>query len=534
MNLTESTSMKNRRKVGKWIFLLLRDHWSSAGFLVVPTLGRADAQRFAFVRPALGDSGGWRVLGLLTVRESGAAILVDGHEQQLDGFAQRELRSEDVVLWLAQQMRLDAPATEPDAVRQVLARASVDEVRYVASWNVLGRLLRDQPELRLGSEGDALPSDPLAIQCGARCLRIDHFVIGSDFARTRLSDHSADGLLAQRLGLTSPGGPERLERPCKPPVVAAKAIRTTWMAFDPDESDVVYHADTQGLWKTDLRTGHQTKFSGSEASRAASVWGSGDHKWLVSSAGRLWSLGEPNDEDPFTHPGLLNEKLTATTAADGAKSIGVAASPHRLLKVHDGRVQVLDYPPPSNLRSNRLEPTFEVQLQANATLGLAPSACDWVVASAGTTHQLGCGRSSRLVKAPLPDGDGHPTSVAVSRRSGIAAIFSCNIQLLDVEAGTLTATFLPGSSHKIAGAFSPDDRYLLVLAADQLIAMRPSTGFGWLLGKWPAGQDPSVAFSYDGRHLAIAGQELAVLDWKWLRRGIENCPQVQFAKVSAA
>jgi hypothetical protein len=515
-------TIRNRKKVGKWILMLLRDHWGSDGLLVVPFIGRGNVQKFAFVRPCEGDSSDWCVLGLLTLRDERASILVRQMEHDIDGFASRELRSHDVVPWLAEVVGLARPHPMAMPVEPFLERHSIDRQRYLACWNVLGFLLRDRPELALGALAEGPPPEALTIPIGSMTVRIDEYVVSSDFARLRLSEHGTTGLLSERLGLS---GHSRhpLARSGTAPTVFASPIRTNWIAFDPDDSHVLFHGSNDGLWRTSLRTSTATKLADSDGCRAATIWGSGPSKWLVADEA-VWNLTA--DEPAFVQADLSGEELSASY---GARSIGVVASAKRLLQVRRGRVELLDYPPPLALRSTHLQPTRTLDARANATLGLSSRCSDWVLASTGAHHQVGTKDRDALVDETSPDG--HPSSVAVAQCTGMAAVFSRRIHILDVEAGRLVQTFSLNSKHKVAGAFSRDDRYLVLLVGHKLVAMRPASGVGWVLGLWPATDDPVVTFSADGDHLAVAGEELVVLDWRRIEAYIPSQPMVEFERV---
>ncbi|MCB9610790.1 MAG: hypothetical protein H6716_29670, partial [Polyangiaceae bacterium] len=91
-----------------------------------------------------------------------------------------------------------------------------------------------------------------------------------------------------------------------------------------------------------------------------------------------------------------------------------------------------------------------------------------------------------------------------------------------------------GSKHKLRGDFSPDGRFLLLLASNHLFAFRPGSGYGFDLGYFSVGDadgmigDANVQFSPCGRLLAVQGKSLQVLDWSTLEASLSQRPVVPF------
>ncbi|MCC7381017.1 MAG: hypothetical protein IT384_04265 [Deltaproteobacteria bacterium] len=522
----------NARKAWKWVYLVLKQHHESSGLLVVPLLA-GNEQRFAFIQPsACRDR--WAVYGVFSVGARGARFEKTDSVIELAGFSEREIRTEEGLAWLLRAIHVNPLGSDEDeAVRTFRTQARLVAADYLKTWNLIGQYAAMTGATATTTSSlsqDALMlaprTSPLAFRLGDLTVLSTGIVMNNamvaidvdeDFGRPK----AVDALLFSTERLTANDVRALGREPG--PLLAEIDVECSSLCFAPDsEVDLAFGSVRGGLaW---LSLGAPLRdIAGSETCRRVTFWGAGGDAWLLSPDGLAW-------RSPALH---LPERLPASFGGQFAHAASpwvspLAGSRSTLWRVVEGRIQCL-FGSPEEVGTSwaALEERFvdvgvggatNLIVDANGCAALISPGAEHVVAKPGAvTHEIR--------DTPIPGG--HPVGGALSSIAGLLAIFSREIQLLDLDDNACVADLRIRSQEKVSGAFTPDGRYLVFVTSGLLLAMKPSSRTCRILGPVQTSGYPTlVAFSPRGTRLAVAGARLRVFDWPALLERWAIAPSV--------
>lgn len=114
--------------------------------------------------------------------------------------------------------------------------------------------------------------------------------------------------------------------------------------------------------------------------------------------------------------------------------------------------------------------------------------------------------------------DGHPLAGALASARSLAVVFSRVAELFDISADETWRVPIGLSSHKIGGAFSPDEEFLVFVADNAVFVRKTSTGVCRLVDVAPKGAEiPEVCFSANGEFLVVSWGRTVVYDWRLIQ-----------------
>lgn len=493
----------NRQKAGKWVLQLLESN-----LLVIADSDDHGGVAFSFTDGYL-TSGSWNVVGKLCFSSQQAWVEAENGRWDLENFGNYEMRTKAVVPWIRDRLALAATPRAAFAfdAQRCLLRARGRPELYREAWRKTGLILSRLPAARVCS------SHPCLWRVEGASINHDGTVVPPVQATT------VDENVIQQFRMSGAAIVDATV------VAASVGAGVELVGFHPDHPAVLVSTDNQVV-EHDLATEDRCVHVAHDDGRRASIWGHGEVVYLVQPDGELRSLRSDSPRSATHVSALLNAE---PPAADDQVLVG--AGRNAVICATRRFVQICRSAPGPLLGHVPVKVTATKTDGASSRLVVTPSGEHWALISSGGTHQFASGGVDFAVGV---DPEGHPEDGAISPQTGLGVVLSRVVDVVDLETRTHIAKWSIGSKHKLRGDFSPDGRFLLLLASNHLFAFRPGSGYGFDLGYFSVGDadgmigDANVQFSPCGRLLAVQGKSLQVLDWSTLEASLSQRPVVPF------
>lgn len=529
----------NRRKVWKWIFHLLQDMHGEFGLSVLPRIVDG-GQEFLFHLPYVAHRADalrerWRTL---RVDSDGARLERGDFVRPIDGFNSRELRTKEVLPWLRDC--LAASCSEVDDRQRAAWQARTPAARraaYVTTWHVLGLFAgsREVPvratTMRYGGRTYlgfhaaevALERDPGTVfyQVG------DLTFIASGQAYNRHHDLLSlaevealgdDAAMVRHLSTFSDAEPSEAQGP-----TARKIDRqASQVLFAPGgHDDLLVRQD--GWCRLQPIAG--------DCSPLPVPDGSGT---FVRIAGRRWFVSTGGGAVSWPPDGSVAKVFASACDSPGvASGRTIAGGDGFLAKVLDGGIQIAEGAPLQGLDSwGSFAQRFRSVARSvgkSMDLRVGDRGRHAVLITAApeiSVYDREADRSFSVAGIP----NGHPCSGDVHPCDRLAAQFSGVLCLIDLDERRVAVRMDFDAKAKLAGAFSPDGRYLALMVDGHLavlhIATRTVKAVLPMSGAQESCETAVIDFSDDGEYLAVGNTAVHILRWPAIVRLLPRMPEL--------